>query len=169
MCQAVQQTAAQLLYIKSTSLVPQQKQETRVIYAEMNCLVSCADKWGKVHPHRQDIIRVGVHIHSQGKLHIWCLNIVNSGAVYCLYNGPNLWEWQMDGESWNLKRNNCLVVIYNMTSSMTGYVTVLSDSTYQLFLQSHPFQSYPVVSQQALQLMAVPLSNVLTPVHLQFG
>lgn len=66
--------------------------------------VSCAYEWGQVHPHRQDIIGVGVHIHRQGKLHIWCLNIVNSSAVHCLYDGPNLRKWQMQGKSWNLKR-----------------------------------------------------------------
>lgn len=36
-------------------------------------------------------------------------------------------------------------------------------------LQPHPFQAYPVVSQQALQFMAVPLSHFLPPAHLQFG
>lgn len=65
---------------------------------------SCANKWGQVHPHRQDIVRVWVHIHSQGKLHIWCLNIVNSGAVHRLYDGPNLRERQVEGEAWNLKK-----------------------------------------------------------------
>lgn len=67
--------------------------------------MSCAHEWGQVHPHGQHIIWVGVHIHCQGKLHIWCLNIVNSSAVHCLYDGPDLRERQMQRESWNLKMN----------------------------------------------------------------
>lgn len=35
-------------------------------------------------------------------------------------------------------------------------------------LESHPFQIYPVVSQQALQLVAVPLSHVPPTAQLQF-
>lgn len=52
--------------------------------------VSRAHQRGQIHPHRQNIIRVGVHVHSQRKLHIWRLNIVNSGAVDRLYDGPDL-------------------------------------------------------------------------------
>lgn len=37
------------------------------------------------------------------------------------------------------------------------------------FSQALPFQTYPVVSQQALQLVAVPLSHVPPPAQLQLG
>ena len=84
-------------------------------------LVSRAHQWGQVHPHRQDMIRVGMHIHSQGKLHIWSLNVVNSSAVHRLNDGPNLRERQMQGESWNLKKEKkgLSVVIYSAFFSLT--------------------------------------------------
>lgn len=98
-------------------------------------LVSHAHEWGQVHPHRQHIIRVGVHIHGQGKLHIWCLNIVNSSAVHCLYDGPDLREWEMQRESWNLKmKTSLLVVIYDDTICWLSL---------DIFFQALPFNFLP--------------------------
>ena len=107
----------------------------------MSLLWSRAHKRGQVHPHRQDIVRVGVHIHSQGKLHIWCLNVVNSGAVHGLYDGPDLREWQMEGESWNLKlrtkkkpiNGNLWLEFINVTLGAFFQLTSFSDSVQSLF------------------------------------
>lgn len=69
---------------------------------------SRAHQRGQIHPHREDIIRVGVHIHSQSKLHIWRLNIVNAGAVDRLYDGSDLREGLMQRESRDLQKSEAL-------------------------------------------------------------
>lgn len=137
-------------------------------------LVSGAHQWGQVHPHRQDVIRVGVHIHSQGKLHIWSLNVVNSSAVHRLDDGPDLRERQMQGESWNLKKfkkascNLQCFLLTDIVKILDWRHHLVAHSRDYIYRHSH-FKSHPVVSQQALQLVAMPLSHVLPAAQLQFG
>lgn len=50
-----------------------------------------------------------MHVHSQGKLHIWRLNIVNAGAVDCFYDGPDLREGLMQREARDLKKERTRV------------------------------------------------------------
>lgn len=89
----------------NTGSIPRPKQpdpEQR----QTELLVSGAHQGGQVHPDRQNIIRVGVYVHSQGKLHVWRLNIVNAGAVDCFYDGPDLREGLVQREAGDLPKNN---------------------------------------------------------------
>lgn len=93
-----------------------------------------------------------MHVHSQGKLHVWRLNVVNAGAVDCFYDGPDLGKGLMQREPRDLPKNSGQRQRTLMTRLMTTAVT----------------RGYPHVSQQVLEFVAVTLGRVPPLAQLQF-